>query len=99
MNERLHKTSSSGSTDMDGVLAPLAIETDHERRAALICLLTAALAYEGRAAIIGEAESGWFWLPPWSLWQTWAKQGLESAAKRTALKVTSVLDRQSPVEL
>ena len=74
MNERLHKTSSSGSTDMDGVLAPLAIETDHERRAALICLLTAALAYEGRAAIIGEAESGWFWLegPDRTItWRAW----------------------------
>jgi hypothetical protein len=41
-------------------------ETDHELRAALICLLTAALAHEGTAAIIGEAEGGWFWLPPWS---------------------------------
>jgi hypothetical protein len=39
-------------------------ETDHELRAALICLLTAALAARGIAAIIGEAEGGWFWLPP-----------------------------------
>jgi hypothetical protein len=42
-------------------------ETDHELRAALICLLTAALASNGSAAIIGEVEGGWFWLPPWSL--------------------------------
>jgi hypothetical protein len=39
-------------------------ETDHELRAALICLLTAALADKGTAAIIGEADGGWFWLPP-----------------------------------
>jgi hypothetical protein len=42
-------------------------ETDDELRAALICLLTAALADRGTAAIIGESEGGWFWLPPWSL--------------------------------
>jgi hypothetical protein len=28
----------------------------------------------------------WFWLPPWSLWQPWARQGLESVAKKMALK-------------
>jgi hypothetical protein len=50
-------------------------ETDHELRAALICLLTAALADKSTAAIIGEAESGRFWLPPWSLWEAWARQG------------------------
>jgi hypothetical protein len=44
-------------------------EADYELRAALICLLTAALAEEGTAAIIGEAKGGWFWLPPWSLWE------------------------------
>jgi hypothetical protein len=58
-------------------------ETDHELRAAL-CLLTAALAFKDTAAIIGEAEGGWFWLLPWSLWQAWATQGLESAAKGMA---------------
>jgi hypothetical protein len=40
-------------------------ETDHELRAALICLLTGALAAKGVAAVIGEPEGGWFWLPPW----------------------------------
>src|ERR1700730_8485785 len=37
-----------------------------------ICLLTAALPAQGTAAIIREAEGGWFWLPPLSLWQPWA---------------------------
>jgi hypothetical protein len=50
-------------------------ETNHELRAALICLLTAALAHEGTAAIIGEAEGGWFWLPPWTLSYPWATKG------------------------
>ncbi len=77
----------------DVVWHRLRSETDHELRAALICLLTAALAAKGTAAIIGEAEGGWFCLPPWSLWEPWAKEGLESAEKRMALKFTSVLDR------
>ena len=41
------------------VWASLQSETDHELRAALICLVTAALAGKGTAAIIGEAEGGW----------------------------------------
>ena len=82
----------------DVVWQRLRSETDHELRAALICLLTAALASEGTAAIIGEPEGGWFWLPPWSLWEAWAKEGLESAAKRMASKVTSVLDRPLPLQ-
>jgi hypothetical protein len=65
----------------DVVLHRLRSETDHELRAALICLLTAALAAKGTAAIIGEAKGGWFWLPPWSLWEPWAKQGLEVLQK------------------
>jgi hypothetical protein len=41
-------------------------ETNHELRAALICLLTAALAAKGTATMISESEGGWFWLPPGS---------------------------------
>ena len=61
-------------------------ETDQELRAALICLLTAALAAQGTAAIIGEPSGGWFWLPPWSLWQQWATEALNNAARAMALK-------------
>jgi hypothetical protein len=53
----------------DVVWHRLRSETDHELRAALICLLTAAFAARGTATVIGEAEGGWFWLPPWT-WQT-----------------------------
>ena len=77
----------------DVVWNRLRSETNHELRAALICLLTAALAAKGTATIIGETEGGWFCLPPWPLWEPWATQGLESAEKRMALKFTSVLDR------
>jgi hypothetical protein len=59
---------------------------DHELRAALICLLTAALAAQGTAAIIGEPSGGWFWLPPGSLWQQRATQGFDNAARAMTLK-------------
>src|ERR1700751_4448229 len=43
------------------------------------------LAAQGTAAVIGEPTGGWFWLPPWSLWQRWAKQGLAMLAANCAL--------------
>jgi hypothetical protein len=49
-------------------------------------LLTAALAAQGTAAIIGESKGGWFWLPPWSLWQPWARQGLEKRRKKDGVE-------------
>ena len=70
----------------DVVWHRLRSETNHELRAALICLLTAALAKKGSATIIGEIEGGWFWLPPWSLWEPWAKEGLESGRKKDCLE-------------
>jgi hypothetical protein len=80
-------------TRWEAVRNRLRSETNHELRAALICLLTAALAPKGTATMIGETEGGWFCLPPWSSWEPWAKEGLESAEKRMALKFTSVLDK------
>jgi hypothetical protein len=47
-------------------------ENDHELRAALICLLTAALEAENKAVRTGEETGGWFWLPPLELWKSWA---------------------------
>jgi len=45
------------------------------------------LAAQGTAAVIGEPTGGWFWLPPWLLWQRWAKQGLEMLAANCALGI------------
>jgi hypothetical protein len=55
-------------------------------------LLTAGLASKGTASNIGEAKGDWFCLPPWSLWEAWTKAGLDSAAKKMVLKVTTSLD-------
>ena len=56
----------------------LRVEKHNERRAGLICLLTAAIAARGTATVVGEAAGGWFWLPPWSSWEPWAKDGLQT---------------------
>jgi predicted nuclease with RNAse H fold len=61
-------------------------ERNHELRAALICVLTAAFAAQGSAEVVGEPTGGWFWLPSRSLWQPWATEGIESVTKRMALK-------------
>jgi hypothetical protein len=76
----------------DKVWHHLNSETDHEVRAALICLLTAALAVQGAAAVIGETTGGWFWLPPRSLWEPWAFEGLKRAATAMALRGHSLDD-------
>jgi predicted nuclease with RNAse H fold len=47
-------------------------ETDHDIRAALICLLTAAFAAQGTAVAVGQAVDGYFFLPPAHLWAEWA---------------------------
>jgi hypothetical protein len=76
---RLESLLSKGLNLPEVVWQGLRSETNHELRATLVCLLTAALAEKGTATIIGETEGGWFWLPPWSLWETWATNGLETA--------------------
>ncbi|MGO7751144.1 DUF429 domain-containing protein [Rhizobium ruizarguesonis] len=58
---------------LDAVLA----EGDHEKRAAWICLLTAACAATGTSEIIGDDKGGWFWLPQSELWAPWARNALE----------------------
>jgi hypothetical protein len=48
-------------------------ETDHDLRAALVCLLTAGLFSTGNFAAIGDQTGGYFFLPPADLWATWAR--------------------------
>lgn len=52
-------------------------ERDHEKRAAWICLLTAACAASGKAEVVGDDTGGWFWLPPHDQWAEWAREALE----------------------
>ena len=68
-----------------GTVVQVETESNHDRRAALICLLTAGFAHAGNATIIGDPIGGWFWLPPKALWEPWALQGLEEALSRSSL--------------
>lgn len=52
----------------------IAKEHDHEHRAAWICLLTAWCVFYNVVKAVGDADGGWFWLPPGSLWQSWTRQ-------------------------
>lgn len=73
----LHSLFAALQWDNNELLAAVLAETDHEKRAAWICLLTAACAAAGIAAAIGDETGGWFWLPPLELWAPWARQALE----------------------
>jgi len=59
----------------------LKTETHHDKRAALICLLTAAFAAKGTGTMVGEATGGWLCLPPLPRWQPWAVSGLGRAVR------------------
>jgi predicted nuclease with RNAse H fold len=61
----------------DKIAARCEAEKDHDIRAALVCLLTAAFAANGNAVAIGQAVDGYFFLPPVELWTKWAKDSLE----------------------
>jgi predicted nuclease with RNAse H fold len=63
----------------DEIASRCKIERDHDVRAALICLLTAAFAANGTAAAVGDEIGGYFFMPPMELWAGWAKESLGSA--------------------
>lgn len=58
-------------------LSPVA---NHEKRAALICAITAWAAHSGKCTVLGGQDSGWIVLPPWLLWQKWAKDAIRETA-------------------
>ncbi|MBB2835845.1 UNVERIFIED_ORG: putative nuclease with RNAse H fold [Rhizobium esperanzae] len=59
------------------LLDAVSVERDHEKRAAWICMLTAACAATGMSEIVGDDKGGWFWLPQAELWAPWARDALE----------------------
>ncbi len=46
---------------------------NHDERAALVCLLTAASVALGMYTAIGEPEGGYLFLPRWTFWSEWAR--------------------------
>lgn len=63
----------------DTVAAAADSERDHDRRAAIVCLLTAAFAHNGTAEAIGDPLGGYFFLPPESMWAPWSRTGVTKA--------------------
>jgi len=66
-------------------IAKIEENRDHEERAALICLLTAAGVAVGRYTAIGENGGGYFFLPPFTLWAVWARHELQVQREREPL--------------
>lgn len=56
-----------------------ASSSDHyeEERAAIVCALTAVCVWTGQYVAVGDSAGGYAFLPPWSLWQPWARAGLD----------------------
>jgi hypothetical protein len=48
----------------------------HEHQAAIICILTGLLVARNQFIAVGDAQGGWFFLPPWSCWKEWARDAL-----------------------
>lgn len=65
------------SWDAPDLLQSIETQRDHEKRAAYVCLLTAACAAAGKAEAVGNATSGWIWLPPLEMWAPWAQVALK----------------------
>lgn len=64
---------------------------DHEERAALVCLGTAASVAAGSYTAVGEPAGGYFFLPPWPLWADWARRELD-AQRRTDTSISVWID-------
>lgn len=63
--------------DASSLLKQIEAELDHEKRAAYLCLLTAACAAVDKAEIVGDISTGWIWLRPASV-EPWAREALKS---------------------
>lgn len=59
---------------------------DHDERAAIVCAMTAIAVLRGQYVAVGEPLGGYFFLPPWDLWQPWAKRTLDSNRRDLRLR-------------
>jgi len=48
----------------------------HEHQAAIVCILTGLLVARNQFIAVGDAQGGWFFLPPWSCWKEWAQDAV-----------------------
>lgn len=62
--------------DQDNLWNELSKNSHHEQQAGLICALTGVCVHRNAYVAVGGPVTGYFFLPPWELWQPWAKEGL-----------------------
>jgi hypothetical protein len=70
--------------------ASFAMTKHHDDLAALVCAMTAVCAFAGKYVAVGEALGGYFYFPPWSLWQRWAKMALAEERRRAEFRAVRV---------
>ncbi len=58
--------------DAEAIAEACARNKDHEERAALVCLLTAACIALGQYTAVGDSVGGYLFMPPLSHWAEWA---------------------------
>lgn len=71
-----------GFEKVEDILNTIKTNRDHEKRAALVCILTAAAVAKGQYTAVGDDKGGYFFLPPWDLWAEWARKELDIQRKR-----------------
>jgi hypothetical protein len=54
----------------------------HEHQAAIVCILTGLLVARNQFVAVGDAQGGWFFLPPWSCWKEWAQDAVCANLRR-----------------
>ncbi len=68
-----------------GLLDAVQREEHHEKRAAHICLLTAACVAANKLTGIGDEHGGWIILPPLVLWANWSRKALDESERALAI--------------
>jgi predicted RNase H-like nuclease len=71
-----------GTATLRSILQHIKSNQNHDQKAALICLLTAAAVTAGRYTAVGDPAGGYFFLPPWEAWAPWARQEVETQRRR-----------------
>lgn len=64
----------------------------HDERAALICLLTALCVSHQKYVAFGDTTGGYFFMPPWELWHSWAKTAFRANVNRAQLALGAPVD-------
>ena len=70
--------------------ASFPVTTRHDDLAALVCAATAVCAFAGKYVAVGEPSGGYFFFPPWALWQRWAKTALDGERRRAGFGAVRV---------